>query len=376
MKIGILTQPLKSNYGCVLQNYALHTILKRMGHEPVTVRTRQLDFGIHLRKWIVQRCKYIAGTLLPSLKSKSPQSWKEIGLEYSTDVTFQTFIDKYIATTEPLFGVSSKKISKYGFDAYVVGSDQVWKPAFNGSGLIYNMYLDFAEKFGNVRRVAYAASFGVDEWEYKHDMTVRCRGLVSKFDAVSVREESAIRLCKEHLGIDALHCIDPTMLLGAGDYCSIVREEDRPQGQILIYVLDMNERKRALIGELCRIMGKKAFYIGELAVEKGESLPSLESWLAGFDVAEYVITDSFHGSAFSLIFNKPFVSLGNSARGLSRFESLLSMFGQTHRLWVSEEYDAVKIKDILEVETDWAETNKVLEEERGKAFLFLKEALG
>ena len=99
------------------------------------------------------------------------------------------------------------------YDAFIVGSDQVWRPSYNQH--LEQAFLNFTENWKNVKRIAYAASFGVDNWEFTKKQTKECKRLVQKFDFVSVREDTAVNLCKEHLGIEATHVLDPTLLLSA-----------------------------------------------------------------------------------------------------------------------------------------------------------------
>lgn len=109
------------------------------------------------------------------------------------------------------------------YDAFVVGSDQIWRPHFFPH--IEEAFLSFARGW-DVKRVAYAPSFGTDTWEYSAAQTARCARLLKDFDAVSVREQSGVALCRRHLGVSARHVPDPTMLLPASDYSAIIDDYD------------------------------------------------------------------------------------------------------------------------------------------------------
>lgn len=111
---------------------------------------------------------------------------------------------------------------KYGLDAYVVGSDQVWRPAFNLGPRLGNMFLDFAGD--DVKKISYAASFGCKEWEYTEEQERMCGKLAKRFDAISVREASGVDLCKEHFGVDATLVLDPTLLLNKEDYGKVCHD--------------------------------------------------------------------------------------------------------------------------------------------------------
>ena len=139
-------------------------------------------------------------------------------------------------------------LNEKDFDAIIVGSDQVWRTCYNPQ--IENAFLDFAKEWKHVRRIAYAPSFGIDEWEYSEEQTQKCRQLVQKFDAVSVREVSGVKLCREYLGVEAKHVLDPTMLLDKEDYLYLISRAEvvRHSNTLLQYVLDKNEDRVAIEG--------------------------------------------------------------------------------------------------------------------------------
>lgn len=224
------------------------------------------------------------------------------------------------------------QLNEKDFDAIVVGSDQIWRPLYVKH--IESAFLDFAQDW-NIKRIAYAASFGTDKWEYTKLQNKHCRKLVQLFNAVSVREASGVKLCKEHFGVTAKHVLDPTMLLADEDYIKLFEENNTPksQGNLLCYILDENEEKSRLIDLIAKQnnltpfrINAKADYRFDIPV-KDRIQPSVEQWLRGFYDAEFVITDSFHACVFSILFKKPFVVYGNKKRGMSRFTSLLDMFG-------------------------------------------------
>ena len=125
--------------------------------------------------------------------------------------------------------------SQYRFDAYVVGSDQVWRPTYNLGDKLFDMYLAFADG-QQVKRLSYAASFGVDKWEYSDDQTRICSELAKQFDAISVREKSGVKLCADNLGVDAIHVLDPTMLLDPSDYNKLIGKQisDKTTGGVIL----------------------------------------------------------------------------------------------------------------------------------------------
>ena len=262
----------------------------------------------------------------------------------------------------------------------MVGSDQVWRIIyFPGLWLgqqIENAYLDFAKKW-NIKRIAYAASFGTDNWEYNEEQTVKCGRLLKTFDAVSSRETNGVKLCKSKFGVDAQHVLDPTMLLNMEDYTSLFIKDNTPKsnGTLLNYVLDESEEINSLINKVATEKHLVSFAVNN-PFENDESKtlqqrikPSVETWLRGFYDAEFVITDSFHACVFSILFKKQFVVVGNKERGMARFESLLNMFGLENRL-VDETVDVNSLQSI-----DYDKVYDLYRKLKEKSLMFLLDSL-
>lgn len=339
MKIGILTLPLHTNYGGILQAYALQTVLERMGHEVIVLnrdrsiyspkRQQILSYIVYLIK------KYCLGRKVSPFKSAKRKNIEREEREQYTSV----FINKYIHT----YNIRNlvKDVPK-NLEAFVVGSDQVWRYMYFTKifkSRIENAYLKFCEG-ENVKRISYAASFGTEEWEYTEDETKECARLLALFDAVSVREESGVKLCMEKLARnDVKHVLDPTILLSKEDYIKIVEDSGLSisSGNLMCYVLDDNADIHEMINSIAQERGLTPFVANSKVEEKSRSnkeriQPPVERWLRGFMDAEFVVTDSFHACVFSILFHKPFVVIGNKTRGYSRFESLLKLFGLENRL--------------------------------------------
>lgn len=367
MKIGILTLSPGLNYGGVLQAYALQTVLERMGHEVCII-----DKPRKPRKILWWKAPLTYGKrILMNLTGHSYPIFLEQKLKYERPIIRQNidlFIEEYL---------KCKRIKKFSdlqekdFDAIVVGSDQIWRPGYFNDR-IENAYLEFARNW-HIKRIAYAASFGTEKWEYSLKQEKNCKALVGKFNAVSVRELSGVDLCKTYFEIKAEWVLDPTMLLKKEDYIKIFRKVDTPQhsGTLLCYILDENEEKTTLIDKIEKEYQLKAFNVkckteNYLAPVEERIQPSFEQWIRGFYDTKFVITDSFHACVFSILFNKPFIAYGNASRGMSRFVSLLSMFGLQNRLITNiSEY---KHLDAI----NWERVNSILEMKRKEAFNFLE----
>lgn len=326
MKIGILTQPLNINYGGLLQNYALQQILKKEGHMVITIDWINKEFPLTFR----QKLSKFKHTIFNSPFHK----------KYLINESFGLFKDNNINSTRIVSNNSDFLIfaKEYGIEAFVVGSDQCWRPKYSYP-YIEEMFLSFAKDMKNVKRIAYAASFGTDKWEFSEEETQQCSKLVSFFDCVTVRESSGIDLCKRYLGVNANLVLDPTLLLLKQDYISLLLTEDIPSspGSLYYYVLDNNTEITKFIGHVANDTGYTPFCVSMVNKNVRDNpgivlRPSVYSWIKGFLDAKMIIVDSFHGMVFSVIFNKPFWVIGNKARGMSRFESLLELLGLEDRL--------------------------------------------
>lgn len=354
MRIGIITLPLHTNYGGILQAYALQTVLERMGHDVCLIEERRKPLSLPLWKAPLSYGKRI----LKNIFGHPCPIFYERKINRETPIVRQNtdkFINRYIKRR---IVDCFSDLNESDFDAIVVGSDQIWRPKYFPN--IEHAFLDFAKDW-NIRRIAYSASFGTDEWEYTIEQTRQCKELICKFDDVSVREMSGVDMCLKHLGIKAEHVLDPTMLLSKEDYIQILESAHTPKskGTLLNYILDETPEKSVIIENIAQEKGLKSFRVNSKVEDNKAKLneriqPPLEQWLRGFYDAEFVVTDSFHACVFSLIFNKPFIAIGNVDRGLSRFNSLLTMFGLEKRI-ITNVTDVV-----ISSGMDWSRVNKIL----------------
>lgn len=326
MRIGIYTQPLRLNYGGILQNWALQTVLKHMGHQVVT-----LDPCPYLTLSWKQKPILYAKRIVRKLLGKPTILFYEDKKNREYDIQSQHLRHFISANINRLEFNSVNELQATSYDALIAGSDQVWRPIYNRH--IEHSFFDFANH-SSVKRIAYAASFGTDEWEYTEEQTKVCAELVKKFDLISVREKSGVDLCKKYLGVDAVHVLDPTMLLQRKDYEELIDNgapTQKPEGNLLCYILDETDEKADFINRFAKERNLTPFRgqarIRDTKASLEEKVqPPVEQWLRNFRDASFVITDSFHACVFSIIFGKPFVVIDNKQRGSARLQSLMSLF--------------------------------------------------
>lgn len=342
MHIAILTQPLRYNFGGILQNYALQTVLRRMGHEVVT-----LDPARYICKWwqypiLILRhaiTRYIRGYREVPIFAELLQD-RETKLLGTN--TFQ-FIDEYIQRKE--HRSLCKELKAYDYEAYIVGSDQTWRCRYN-PGRILDMFLSFTKGW-RVMRIAYAASFGTNEWEGDAEITRTCSDAIKDFDLVTVRESSGIDICNSIFNVKAHHVLDPTLLLTKEDYMKLVERKgrlDTKEGDLYLYLLDENEENKQLVKEISEAKGMTPYTYHSKVTDclhphtiKERIQPPVELWLKGFDQAKIILTDSFHACVFSIIFRKQFYLYANKDRGMERYTSLFNMLGIDNRSVLSIE---------------------------------------
>ncbi len=364
MKIGIITMPLCTNYGGILQNWALQQMLIRMGYEPITLRFPVAYQGMSsLHYWTkefpMQFARFVAHKFIGG-KYEIPLtigSWKKSvsGME--------RFVDEHINVTEYLPNLTMDDVHRYGVETLIVGSDQIWRPVMYDAIKYY--FLGFTGN-SDILRVAYAPSVALDMWPYNEEVTAKLRELIKKFSAVSVREESSVKLVKNNLGVDAQWVLDPTMLLKKEDYIEVCKNVPvSNESFVFAYILDMNGDKRAMVERTAKTLGCCVRYLSPEIVKAEDTI---ERWLANFRDSKYVITDSYHGTVFSLLFQKQFYSFYNTYRGNARMDSLKIISGLDERFLVEP-------VDTLGKEIDYFEVELRIKRMRNESVHFLHSSL-
>lgn len=358
-----------------MQALALCEVLKSLNFEPILFDTEGLVGEKNKKKKFIQ---VIYEAILRKLKSSlmaapAPKPYK--------NSNYRTYIHKYINcsashtnTTSILSEIKQKEI-KY----VIVGSDQVWRKKYVSDFRSY--FFDFIPANIDLKRLSYAASLGVDEWEYSEQETTEIQLLLSRFDAISVRESSAKFLLNKRLGLDAQHVLDPTMLLDSSDYLDIFqlnqRTDDNRVG-LMAYVLDPSEEKTRMIDYVEKKTGSNiispATDFTKLSRLNAHSFSYFDSpleWVKSFRDAEFIITDSFHGCVFSIIFKVPFVVIPNQARGKTRMSSLLASLGMESRMVE----DISDIEKAMSAEIDWMAVHSTINRRREESVKFLTSNL-
>lgn len=353
MRIALIIFPIHASHGCILQTYALYRTLQRMGHY-VSIIDRQWNKS-SLKSQVVYAAKSLVFSIIG--KCINPLTVKRTRQIIMSEL--QTFLDKHLSGRYIYFrNPRYEELPPY--DAFIVGSDQTWRPKYVSDILYY--YLCFVPEDIKVKRIAYAPSFGTEEWEYSEQQTLQCRELAGRFDAIAVREDSGVTLCSKYLGIDAGHVLDPTMLFNKEDYLKETGIAPNEQSKLSYYLLDHSRGKMQIVEKICNVLNLTAQRINtetenNRANIKERIAPSIEKWMMGFTNSKFIVADSFHATVFAIIFNKPFITIANRGRGIARFESLLTMFGLENRL-IAEIGQVTP--DLVRQSIDWDKVNETM----------------
>lgn len=346
MKIGIVTLPLHFNFGGILQAYALQETLKKLGHNPYIIK-------------------------------KTPQNIKDYikRLLYNQSRVSQ-FVRKNIIFDNLSEPFTMSELTSKGYDALIVGSDQVWRPCMGiDRKANVNRYFLKTTNNGKIRKIAYAASFGVDFLDFTEDEIILAQDLVKDFTAVSVREQSGLTLCAKYLNRkDVCQVLDPTMLLGKNDYSHFIlyspfKSENK---HCFVYLLDYEkttnqEIVKTILPENSEVLRAK---VERNTLKKYLSSDlTIQNWLSAIYHSDLVITDSFHGCVFSILFHKNFYVIRNDVGGNARINSLLTLLGLEDRL-IEKEFIVSKINPI-----NWEFIEEKLQLMRKFSIQYLNKAL-
>lgn len=313
-KVGVLTLPITTNYGGILQLFALYKVLQNLGYDVKHIRRRWNSS--HYSLW---------------------HKFKRLVYQNLIVFKFKKFEKAYISNcTKKIESDIDFKNQCNDFDVVVVGSDQVWRSK-NTRGVGDNYFLDFINE--KVKKVAYAASFGIDYWdEITPEHTADIKKCLQDFTTITVRENSGVSICQDTFGVNAVQVLDPTLLLTSTDYIHYFNLKKRTDNRKIlgVYLLDETPEKNKFIESFALEHGYEVKRVNKTSLSRFGGVlnqdftkASIKAWISGIYNSDFLITDSFHGTVFSVIFNKPFYSIDNVQRGSTRFESLFEYLGIT-----------------------------------------------
>lgn len=342
MRVGIITK-IGKNYGAVLQAYALKTYLERMG-----LNASIINYMHKQSKKTYRVCPYKWG---PRGTIANIKSLMRFSVIKKSSKKFDEFKNMKLNLLGEYESYDQLLTSPPDCNIYISGSDQVWNPTISFDPAYY---LTFGSD--KVKRASYAASIGVTQ--IPNDIKDEFKKRLSIFDLISVREETAKQTLSE-FGIDAKTAVDPTLLLDSREWNKIAIDPPITKPFILCYMVSTPDYVQQLIALIKRQTGLPVYNI--VTSSYPAPIGDYQIWDAGpeefvgyFKNAHMVITSSFHGTVFSVIYRKPFVSMLYKATG-SRVSDLLSNLGLQDR--IVEDVGSYN-EDLLKINFDEA-TNKL-----------------
>lgn len=347
--VGILGVWTGCNYGSIATYYALNRIITDMGYSVLMIDKPRLSND-------------------PDVELQLTHSRRFANEHYNIS---KSYLIKEIAELNSIC------------DTFVIGSDQVWNYGISKNfGKSY--YLDFATD--EKKKIAYAASFGHGADFAPDDERKKISDLMSRFDAISVRESDGVRICRDMYGIKAEQVLDPVFLADRKIFDDLAEKSDKnyEQPYIATYILDPTPEKKKAMLYVSEKLGYKLVNMldglpwlydsnkQKLGLEAVENV-QVEDWINIFKNSSFVITDSCHGASFALLYEKTFIPIVNKRRGYSRFKSLGDLFGFSDRLVADPE--KILENDLLFKKMDYDKIKTILKNEKERCYAWLKNAL-
>lgn len=368
MRINTITCHRVYNHGASLQAWALASFLKQQGHEVKIIDYRP-DYLRNHYKLTVANPRFDKPIVRLLYLAAKYSGWKK---SLARKVAFDAFDQKFIAplVTEQCY-LSADELMRNPPDAdvYIAGSDQIWNTLFK-NGTDPSFYLDFAKSVPHhPKLLSYAASFATSQLREGTEPFVRSR--LSNFDAISVRESSGVRLL-ETLGFNGLLVCDPVFLIEAETWATEVAiHEVEHEQYILVYDVESSRIMRTVAKKLAKSMDLKIIYIGEHNMgyaDKSYVNAAPDTFVALIKNASYVLSNSFHATAFSLIFQKNLFVVKREDGLNTRMQDILFRYGIIDCL-----VDAISN---LDIQIDYHKVNSIMQQDISASKKWLLSQIG
>lgn len=366
MKIGILTYWSSSdNYGQVLQCYALQRYLINQGHDAFLIKYNPSNETIPIWRKLINNLSFQKIVYkFSSQRRKDKQNFileqhlRDFNRKLNVKRQFDEFRHEYIHSTDIVYSsIDELRNSPPEADAYICGSDQVW----NNSLLLRNAaawYLSFGKE--NVKRFSYAASIG--RYLQKEEMPT-FRKYLAKFDAISVREDSARELCVQAGFPQTQVTLDPTLMLPIENFRRLEHCNGFQEHYMFLYVLNVSTQEEIYWKEIqaylqttnlaLKIVCSSGYMQARELLESHHNIQAtIPEWLGYIDDAQCVMTTSFHGVVFCIKMHKPFLAImltNKYAKGNDRIISLLHQLDLSSRIYNPNKSIDVQMTPVI----DW-----------------------
>lgn len=372
MNIAIITTALSENYGAALQTYALEYAIKNVGHNAVVynyIDKRRITYGLSLKRKIIHKVWGLLRIVL------------SLGLKKKR---FSEFRNRNITFTNEKYRTNDQLVTNPGiYDVYVSGSDQIWNPDLFLYD--YSYFLNFV----NGRKISYGSSFG--RAKFTDEQLSNCKEMLNDFESISVRETSGITILRTLFDLEATVVLDPTLLLDRNDWNQIIPLKRKIRDPyILCYIMpgdslvtDSIEKIAQYIAKVKNMriirLGLKEYSIFKYGLKGCNITAGPTDFLQYIRDAEYVITNSFHGTAFSLNFSKKaFIPINmniNEENCLhDRIVSLVRLLGADEMLVPIKE-NLPDFNEMMSKKVDMDKVDYLLCNERNRSMSYLEKAI-
>lgn len=354
--IGLMTTWFARNYGAIFTAYALYAKLEELGYTVLMLHKP-------LELWDRDYFSTEKNTIAIDFGKKHYNVSKEYSIYEG---------DRHLA------------LLNNHCDIFMTGSDQLWNPKIYAKRFYY--FMDFVDD--KRKKIAYATSIGASKFEGEESEKPKISYLLSRFDDISVREQEAVEVCVKEYDVEATQVIDPVFLLDKSYYEEMVNRVEVSKGEkkeyIFAYILDGNLEKKKIIDKIvekynlpivCSYDIEWPQISRDILNYPDAQISTPEEWLWYIKNAKLILTDSFHGACFSIIFNKEFLCFGNKLRGINRFKELFSMLGIQKRLITQDDNQERIILKFLDKKINYKRVNYYIEKERERSQKWLLHAL-
>lgn len=343
------------NYGALLQYYALEKTLSKLG-----VRTKWIRYS---PKEIIWNKQSIKGIIKNIIFYRNQNKLKNVRKK------FKIFLEKYCNLTDKIYTKYDELNYCNDADLYITGSDQVW------GGCAKENYLCFVPD--DKIKISYAASFGRAEISQEQKDIIK--PWLKRLDYISVREKSGVKICDD-IGIRAEWVLDPTLLIDRNEYPVNLDKTDI--SRVYCYFLNITSKEDIYWNDIIQFIETDNLLIKVACVENTVRLfpqnyitiDSVEGWLSNYSNSKYILTNTFHGMIFAIIFHKQFLVLKQSGLGEKQNDRMVSIL---NLLELEERFydEKFPIKDQINKKIDWDKIDNILNKERQKSIDFIKKTL-
>ena len=351
--IGLIGAWYFPNYGTTLTYYALHTVLEEMGYSVLMIDK-------------------------PKIKEEDIER---------RDNYARTFAAEHGYAVSDVYDIDDTCRLNDLCDTFMLGSDQMWTwTRCQQFGTYY--FLDFARD--DKKKIVYAGSFGKDDFFAPEDGRAECAYYANRIDAVSVREDQGVEIAKKRFGIDAEFVLDPIFLCDPKHYEALAAASTRKLPEkpyLMTYILDPTDGKRNAIKRVAEHLGLEMANTlngvpwlhkeneAKLNLPGIQKDMTLEDMMNYYKNADFIVTDSFHGSCFAILFRKPFICISNRQRGIPRFFSLFGLLGLMDRLVFRPSEITTAPDEFFHTTIDYDKVYDIIAKERERCYAWLKDAL-